>query len=168
MPLINLIFIQFGAAKLYAMLKMLHILGVVLLVGNVTASAVWKVFADRTCDVRIVRFAQRLITIGDWSLTLPGILLIILGGYGMVYVNGLSLIDSNWLVIGQGLFAASGAIWVMILVPTQIRLAHEASRLSEANGVTVTYRAQTRSWLIWGIVATLPLAAAIYVMSAKL
>lgn len=153
---------------MYAALKTLHILGVVLLVGNVTVSAVWKVFADRSGDVRLVTFSQRLIAITDWSLTLGGILLIIGGGYGMLYVSGASPFDTSWLVYGQILFAGSGAIWLGVLVPAQIRLGREARKLSEPDGVTRAYRAGSRLWLFWGVVATIPLVAAIYIMTAKL
>ena len=152
---------------MYATLKTLHLIGAVLLIGNVTVSAVWKVFADRTGDVRVMRFSQRLITITDWSLTLSGILLLIGGGYGMLYIGGLSPIGLSWLVYGQILFGVSGAIWLAVLVPAQVRLAREAHKLSEATGTTKVYRADNRLWLIWGVIATVPLIAAMYVMTAK-
>lgn len=152
---------------MYATLKTLHLIGAVLLIGNVTVSAVWKVFADRTGDVRVMRFSQRLVTITDWSLTLSGILLLIAGGYGMLYIGRLSPIGLTWLVYGQLLFGVSGAIWLAVLVPAQIRLAREARKLSEATGVTEAYRVDNRLWLIWGVIATVPLVAAIYVMTAK-
>lgn len=156
-----------GEWNVYATLKTLHLIGAVLLIGNVTVSAVWKVFADRTGDVRVMRFSQRLVTITDWSLTLSGILLLIAGGYGMLYIGRLSPIGLTWLVYGQLLFGVSGAIWLAVLVPAQIRLAREARKLSEATGVTEAYRVDNRLWLIWGVIATVPLVAAIYVMTAK-
>ena len=54
---------------IYPVLKFLHVLGVILLVGNVTVTAVWKVFADRTHNAVVVAFGQRLVTITDWFLT---------------------------------------------------------------------------------------------------
>lgn len=152
---------------MYATLKTLHLIGVVLLIGNVTVTAVWKVFADRTGDARVMRFSQRLVTITDWSLTLSGILLVTLGGYGMLYLAGLSPLGLRWLVWGQLLFGVSGAIWLAVLIPAQVRLAREAHKLTDATPPTEAYRADNRRWLIWGVIATAPLVAAIYVMSAK-
>jgi hypothetical protein len=72
---------------LYATFKFLHVLGAIILVGNVTVTAVGKVFADRTHDARVVAFGQRLVTITDWSLTAGGIALLVLGGYGAALVG---------------------------------------------------------------------------------
>ena len=75
----------------YIICKFLHVLGTVLLVGNVTVTSVWKVFADRTRSPIVLRYAQRLVTYTDWSLTGGGILLIMFGGYGMAWSTGISL-----------------------------------------------------------------------------
>ena len=84
----------------YPQFKFLHILGVVLLIGNVTVTAVWKVFADRTGQATIVAFAQRLVTYTDWAFTLGGVALLMIGGYGMAITSHLPLFGSTWL--GRG------------------------------------------------------------------
>ena len=58
---------------MYSAFKFMHLLGVVLLLGNVTASAVWKVFANRTGNAVVVAFSQKLVSYTDWSLTLGGV-----------------------------------------------------------------------------------------------
>ena len=63
----------------YDILKFLHVTGVVMLLGNITATAIWKFFADRTGEARIIAFAQRLVTITEWSLTFWGVVLTIIG-----------------------------------------------------------------------------------------
>ena len=50
---------------LYAGLKTLHLIGVVLLVGNAIVTLIWKLAADRTRDPRVLVFAQRLVVITD-------------------------------------------------------------------------------------------------------
>jgi uncharacterized membrane protein len=81
---------------LYDVCKTLHLVGVVLLLGNVTATSVWKVFADRSGDPRIIAHAQRLVTITDWMLTLSGIVLVIGGGFGAAYVAGMPWVGVPW------------------------------------------------------------------------
>jgi uncharacterized membrane protein len=151
----------------YEALKFLHILGVVVLVGNVTVTAVWKTFADRTGDAKIVAFAQRMVTITDIGFTLLGIALIYGGGFGAALTGGVSPFGTRWLLWGQGLFALSGLIWIGVLVPIQIRMARQARGFAKGDGIPDTYRSASGRWLWWGIVATVPLVAAIWVMVAK-
>jgi uncharacterized membrane protein len=153
---------------MYAFFKTLHIIGVVVLLGNVTITAYWKVLADRTADAKLIAHAQHGVTVADWIFTLAGIVLILVGGYGAAAVLHLSLTGPAWLVIGQLLFAVSGLVWLGVLVPIQIRQARAVRALSPEAALPLQYRHDNRSWLIWGIVATVPLVAAIYVMVAKL
>jgi uncharacterized membrane protein len=151
----------------YDIMKFLHILGAVLLVGNVTITAFWKVFADRTGDARIVAFGQYLVTLTDWIFTLGGIVLTIAGGYGMVLMRDFRIFEETWLVLGQLFFLVSGLIWLFILIPLQIRLARQARKAGAAGSVPEAYWRDGRLWLIWGVIATIPLVGAIYVMVAK-
>lgn len=151
----------------YEILKFLHVLGVVLLVGNVTITAFWKVFADRTDDARIVGYAQHLVTLCDWVFTLGGIALIIVGGYGMAAINHLHIFEERWLILGQILFLVSGLIWVVLLIPYQIRQGRQARDFHKNGTIPLSYWRDARLWLIWGIIATVPLVAAIYVMVTK-
>ena len=99
----------------YETYKFFHILGVILLIGDVSVTSIWKVFADRTADPSIVSFAQRLVTHTDWTLTHGGIFLTVLGGYGMAWEIQISLFKIPWLLWSQALFAISGAMWLFIL-----------------------------------------------------
>lgn len=151
---------------MYVAFKFLHILGVVLLLGNVTASAVWKVFANRTRNPAIVAFAQRLVTYTDWSLTLGGVLLVAVGGYGMAFVGELNL-WVGWLLWGQVLFVVSGLVWLIKLVPLQMAQSRYFARFDAAADVDQAYWALCRDWIFWGAVATVPLVIALYVMVVK-
>jgi uncharacterized membrane protein len=152
---------------MYALFKTVHLIGVILLVGNVTITAYWKVLADRTSDTRIVAHAQNGVTVADWLFTLAGIVLLMIGGYGAAAVAGWSLTGPTWLVLGQVLFAVSGLIWLVILIPIQIRQARTVRALRDDSALPAPYRRDSRIWLVWGILATVPLIAAIYVMVAK-
>jgi uncharacterized membrane protein len=152
---------------LYSTFKALHVLGVVLLLGNAIATAVWKVMADRTREPSVVAFAQRLVTLTDWSLTAGGIALIVLGGYGAAHVGELPLFGPRWLVWGQVLFAVSALLWMFVLLPAQIRQARQARAFARGGEIPESYRHDARRWLFWGIVATVPLIVAVWVMVVK-
>jgi uncharacterized membrane protein len=148
----------------YEVCKLLHLLGVVFLLGNVVITSVWKVFADRTGDARIIGHAQRLVTITDFVFTLGGILLMAGGGYGAAHLVGLDPFGVRWLVEGQILFVVSGAMWLFVLVPLQIRQARLARGFAAGGEIPAQYRRDARRWIFWGVLATLPLVAATWTM----
>lgn len=151
----------------YEFLKFLHITGIVMLMGNITATAIWKFFADRTGDPRIIAFAQKLVTYTDWSLTFWGIVLTVIGGYGMVWLAQMALFEPGWLLWSQILFVIAGLIWLGLLVPVQIRQARAARQFVNGEAIPAPYRRDSRRWIIWGLVATVPLVAALWLMVAK-
>lgn len=152
---------------LYEIAKTVHVIGVVLLVGNVSATAIWKLFADRTRDPRIVAFAQKLVIYTDVSLTLWGIILIVAGGYAAAAIGGLDLVGQKWLLYGQLLFVVSGLMWLGILMPVQLRQARAAKSFGDGSTIPDSYWRDCRRWIVWGLIATVPLVAAIWVMIAK-
>lgn len=151
----------------YLIYKSVHLLGVVMILGNVTVTAIWKVFADRTRDARVIAFAQRLVTITDWAMTVGGIVLILVGGFGATAVGGIHPFGQRWLIWGEILFAVSGTIWMFILVPIQIRQARMARAFANGGEIPEAYRRESRRWITWGVIATVPLIAAVWVMTAK-
>lgn len=53
----------------YLWIKVIHILGAVLFLGNIIVTGWWKVMADRTKNPQIIAFAQRQVTVTDWVFT---------------------------------------------------------------------------------------------------
>lgn len=152
---------------IYFVFKTAHLLGVILLIGNVTVTSVWKVFADRTGEPQTIRFAQKMVALTDWWLTCTAIGLVAVGGYGMVWVGGLSASEPGWIMWGQILFVLSGAIWLLILVPLQAAQSRLARTFRADAPVPAVYWHLGRLWLVFGVLATVPLIAAVYVMVAR-
>ncbi|WP_295401633.1 DUF2269 family protein [uncultured Thiocystis sp.] len=151
----------------YALLKTLHVLGVVLLLGNVIVTLLWKLAANRTGEPRAIAFVQRLVTLTDWWFTVGGVALIILGGYGAALVAGLDLLAVRWLLWGQVLFGLSGLLWVGILIPAQIRQARQARDFAAGGEIPASDWRDARRWTGWGILAIVPLLGALWLMIAK-
>ena len=91
----------------YEIAKFLHITGVVMLMGNITVTAIWKYFADRTQRPEVLSFAQKLVTYTDWSMTVWGVVLLMGGGYFMVFSANWPL-TLHWLLASQILFVVAG------------------------------------------------------------
>ncbi|OYU16229.1 MAG: hypothetical protein CFE37_02480 [Alphaproteobacteria bacterium PA4] len=153
-------------AASYDLLKFLHITGVVMLMGNITVTAIWKFFADRDGRAPILAFAQKLITYTDWSMTVWGVVLTMAGGYGMA-ITGQFDLGSGWLLWAQVGFVAAGLIWLLAIVPNQIRSARLARQFDTDGVVPAAYHALARRWIIWGLVSTVPLLASLWLMVAK-
>jgi len=148
----------------YDIFRLLHLLGVVLLVGNVTVTSIWKLYADATRDPRIVVFAQRLVTLTDWFFTFWGIVLLIVGGYGAAWVAGMDVLRDDWLVWSEAMFAAAGVLWLGVLVPIQIRQARMVRGFAPEQPIPVAYWRLGRLWIGFGLLATVPLVAAMWIM----
>ncbi len=110
----------------YEILKSIHVFGAVLFLGNIIVTGFWKYFADQTGKPETIAVAQNLVTRTDWVFTFGGVVLVAIGGYGMVHMGGLDIAATRWLRWGQIFFLTSGLIWVLILIPLQIKLARLA------------------------------------------
>ncbi len=144
----------------YLLLKSIHLLGVVLLLGNIIITGWWKVMADRHGDPVVIAFAQRQVTLTDFVFTAGGVVLIIIGGLGNVmhHVGDFSFLNTYWLAWGFWLFNISGLIWLLILVLVQIRQARMARLFTAGATIPDQYWRLNRQWVFWGIIATvLPL-----------
>ena len=150
----------------YEILKFVHITGVVMLMGNITVTAIWKFYADRDGRAQVLGFAQKLVTYTDWSMTVWGAALTMIGGYGMAVIGGFDLRD-GWLLLSQLLFGLAGAIWLGIIVPIQRRQARMARDFADGGDVPDAYRRQSRRWLAWGLLSTVPLLGATWLMVVR-
>ena len=150
---------------LYEIAKFLHVTGVVMLMGNITVTAIWKFFADRDGRPAVLAFAQKLVTYTDWSMTVWGVVLLMGGGYYMVFAAGYPL-DQPWMLWSQIFFVIAGLIWLFLIVPIQIKQARLAKAFA-GDDVGDEYRSLSNRWLTWGLISTVPLVAATWLMVAK-
>jgi len=151
----------------YNAFKVVHLFGVVVFLGNIVVTALWKAMADRTKNPLVIAFAQQLVTLTDWIFTAGGAAFLILGAYGMALVAGLDLRGQTWLIWGQILFAISGVIWVVILIPIQIAQARESRSFAAEGAIPESYWSLGRRWMMWGTIATVIPLINLYLMVFK-
>jgi uncharacterized membrane protein len=152
---------------LYQALVYAHILGVILLAGNITITAFWKVLADMTQEVRLIVFANRAVIIADWIFTLPGIVLTLVGGIGTSLMGQWPLFEVSWLSWSVFWFVVAGLLWMGLLIPLQIRQHRAAKLMLETGQIPNIYWRDARAWITIGLIATVPLIIILYLMVVK-
>ncbi len=155
----------------YTVLKIIHMVGIIMFMGNIIITGWWKTMADKTRDPQIIAFAQHQVTVTDWLFTFGGVLLVLTGGFGMVFAMNTDIMgeihDTRWLWWGYHLFLISGVIWVVVLIPLQIVLARMARKFAVTGDIPVLYWTYSRAWLWFGILATVIPLANVYWMVMK-
>jgi uncharacterized membrane protein len=155
-------------ATVYLALKTLHILAVVLFLGNIITGVFWKSHGDRSGDPRIIAHTITGIIRSDRWFTLPGVLLIVVFGIWAAVVAGLPILGTPWILQSLILFGISGIAFMWQVAPLQRRL-----QVLALEGVTAgrwdpaAYRRLSRRWEFWGAVAVLTPLAAVALMVVK-
>ena len=86
----------------------------------------------------------------------------------MTTTTNMPIFSTRWLALSQGLFAVAGIIWLGILVPTQAAQQRIVRAFpADLRELPADYRRLSRRWILWGVIATVPLVAAMYVMITR-
>ena len=150
---------------LYLGLKLLHVLAVVLFLGNITTGVFWKANADRTRNPVVIANMLEGIIRADRLFTIPPIALILAGGIGAAVVGKYPILGTGWIFWSIVLFTISGIAFMAVVGPAQRKMLALVRRSGESLD-WAAYRALSVQWEIWGAIALLApvIAAALMVM----
>jgi uncharacterized membrane protein len=151
----------------YFILKALHIVSVVLFLGNIITGVFWKIHADRTGDLRARAQALDGIIQSDRVFTVPGVILIIVTGVSLAMTMHLPILGTKWIVWALILFGISGIAFAMFVGPLQKKLLANARAGLAGSWNEAEYHALSRAWGIWGAVATAAPLVALFLMVLK-
>jgi len=149
------------------LLKSLHILSVVLFLGNIVTGVFWKFHADRHGDLEGRALAVEGIIRSDRWFTVPGVFAIIITGVWMAIEMHLPLIRTRWIFWSLVLFGISGVCFGAFVGPLQKKLLANLRAGLSGTWNESEYRQLSRSWEIWGAVATLTPVVALFLMVMK-
>lgn len=153
---------------MYLGMKALHVLAVVLFLGNIITGLFWKAHGDRTGDPRIIAHTLEGIIRSDRWFTLPGVVLIMVFGVAAAIVGRLPILGTGWIWQSIALFTVSGLAFVLQVAPLQRRLRTlAASGMAGEPWDQEMYHRLSRRWELWGIVAILTPLAAMFLMVYK-
>jgi uncharacterized membrane protein len=134
---------------LYLILKLVHVAGVVLFLGNITVGVFWKNYADRTGNAAIMASTMDGIIAADKVFTIPGIIILLIGGLGAAFVGNIPILSTGWLLWGIVAFILAGlAFGPLARAQRRISVAAHAGNFEE-------YQTLSKAWNFWGSIALL-------------
>ena len=153
---------------IYLTLKLLHIVGAVLFLGNITTGVFWKLHADKSRDPKVIVHALEGVVRSDQVFTIPGVMMILVGGFGAALIGHLPLIRTAWLFGGILLFTITGIVFMTRVAPLQRQMLLLArAGQSGGNFDWTGYEKLSRQWAFWGTVALIAPALAAGLMVLK-
>jgi len=153
---------------MYLIFKLIHIIAVIMFLGNITTGLFWKFHADRANDPRLIAHAFEGIIRSDRWFTIPGVVIIVLAGFGAAIIGNFSILGTGWILWSIVLFIISGLAFSWKVAPLQIQIADLARAGSETGQMNWhLYHALSRAWELWGLVALLTPVVAVVLMVLK-
>jgi len=143
------------------LLRVIHVAGAVLLLGNVTVTGFWAAYLYRGRGRVPFRPVARAILWADLVFTLSGATMLVVSGLLLIRARGYTLAENPWLRQGIWALAASTALWLVFLLPDQWRL----KRADPADDAALARI--FRRWSVVGWTATAFLFYGLWAMVSK-
>jgi uncharacterized membrane protein len=151
---------------LYFLVKYLHVLGAIVILGTGGGIAFFMLMAHRTKDAAFIARTATTVVIADMLFTLTAVLLQPVSGGVLMMLSSTGL-GERWLMTSLGLYAVAGLLWVpVIFMQIEMRdLAHKAAAQGEP--LPPRYFALYRRWFLFGIPGFGSVMAILWLMIAK-
>ena len=151
----------------YLLIKTLHILPSVLLVGTGFGSAFYLFFINRTGSVQAIAAVSRLVVRADWWFTTPTVLFQPLSGLWLAHTAGWAW-NTPWVMVSVALYTVAGLCWLPV-VWIQIQMHRIAVETAECGHATLPalYWRYARMWECLGYPAFVALLVVYFLMVSK-
>ena len=151
----------------YLVWKVIHIILVILFLGNIITGLFWAHYAHRTRNFEFIGRIFRGIIISDRIFTLPGVIGIVTSGIVSAVMGKYPLLGTGWIFWSIILFSISGILF-MWLAPLQKRISRHVEENSMSEESWSKYSRMFHRWDLFGIMAILTPLAALLLMVMKL
>ncbi|MDR6990944.1 MULTISPECIES: DUF2269 domain-containing protein [Luteimonas] len=150
----------------YLVIKWIHVLSSVVLVGTGFGTAFYMFFANRSGSLDAQAVVSRLVVRADWWFTTPAVLIQPASGLYLVHWAGWPL-TTPWLMLSIILFVVTGAFWLPV-VWLQLRMAAmAAASRRDRSELPAAYWRYARWWEALGYPAFVAMLVVFYLMVAK-
>jgi uncharacterized membrane protein len=151
---------------LYFLVKYLHVLGAIVILGTGSGIAFFMLMAHRSGDAAFIARTAATVVFADMLFTLTAVLLQPVSG-GVLMMLSSTGVTERWLMTSLGLYAVAGLFWVpVIFMQIEMReLARKAA--TESLPLSPRYFALFRRWFLFGIPGFGSVMAILWLMIAK-
>jgi uncharacterized membrane protein len=151
---------------LYFLVKYLHMLGAIIILGTGTGIAFFMLMAHRSGEAAFIARTAGVVVIADMLFTLSAVLLQPVTGGLLMWLSATTLAE-HWLATSLGLYALTGLFWVPVIF-MQIEM-RDLARLADAKSQPLPprYHRLFRRWFLCGIPGFGAVMAILWLMVAK-
>ena len=151
---------------LYFIVKYLHVLGAIVILGTGTGIAFFMLMAHRSRDPAFIARTAATVVIADMLFTASAVILQPVTGGVLMALSATSLAE-RWLVTSLGLYVVAGLFWIpVIFMQIELRdLARKAA--AQQQPLPPRYFALFRRWLVFGIPGFGSVMMILWLMIAK-
>ncbi|MBL4796819.1 MAG: DUF2269 domain-containing protein [Oleispira sp.] len=154
----------------YLVLKMIHVLSSMVLIGTGAGIAFFMLMASRSGNSQGILMTANNVVMADWIFTAPAVIVQLISGLLLMQLLGYSY-TSPWFVSVISLFVLIGCCW-MPVVWIQYKLRSLAEGLIVAEGshydlLVQQFRTWMRVWMLLGIPAFMSIIMILYLMIFK-
>ena len=150
----------------YFLIKYLHVLGAIVILGTGGGIAFFMLMAHRGRDPAFIARTAATVVIADMLFTLTAVILQPVTGGFLMMLTAVSVTE-HWLIASLALYAVAGLFWVPVIF-MQIEMRNLA-RIAELAGQTLPprYVALFRRWFWFGIPGFGSVMIILWLMIAK-
>ncbi|MGJ4901904.1 DUF2269 domain-containing protein [Bradyrhizobium sp. HKCCYLS2058] len=151
---------------LYFLVKYLHVLGAIVILGTGTGIAFFMLMAHLSGEAAFIARTAGVVVIADMLFTLSAVLLQPITGGTLMWLSSTAVTD-GWLLTSLALYAVAGLFWVPVIF-MQIEL-RDLARLADigAEKLPPRYFIVFRRWFLCGIPGFGAVMAILWLMIAK-
>jgi uncharacterized membrane protein len=155
---------------MYLTYKLIHVLAVIMFLGNIVTGLFWKSHGDRTRNLQIMSHTLAGIIRSDRWFTIPGVIVIILAGIAGAIEGRVPMFGTGWVLWSLVAFSLSGIAFAWRVAPLQKQLVAMTQNANDSTFDWQLYRSKSLQWELWGLFATVTplIAVALMVMKPKL
>ena len=154
---------------IYNYLKLLHLIAVILFLGNIVTGLFWMTIAVKTKDLKIISHSIKGVIKSDRLFTIPGVIVIVAGGFMAAIYGNIPILRTGWIFWSLILFSISGIVFGWKVAPLQRKIYNLTSNRETAHDFNWPgFKKVYLEWETWGLVALLTPVAALVMMVLKI
>ena len=151
---------------LYFLVKYLHVLGAIVILGTGTGIAFFMLMAHRTDNAEFIARTASVVVIADAIFTLSAVVLQPVTG-GLLMMLSATSITERWILVSLALYAVAGMFWIPVVF-MQIEMRDLARKAAEQHlALPDRYFVLFRRWFAFGFPGFGATMAILWLMIAK-